>query len=73
MIQGRDDCGTGQVDSSGCSEKWLYSGYVLKRVSKDLLTEQVLFTRKREIALFLLFEGFWSKHLEERSFSLLRW
>lgn len=39
MIQGRDDCGTGQVDSSGCSEKWLYSGYVLKIVSKDLLTE----------------------------------
>lgn len=32
--QERDDCGLGQVDSGGCYEKWLHSGYILKGVSK---------------------------------------
>lgn len=34
MTQGRDDYDSGQVGCSGCSENWLYSGYVLKIVSK---------------------------------------
>lgn len=45
MSQGRDDCDSGQVGHSGCSEKWLYSGYVLKVLSKGLADEQLLFTR----------------------------
>lgn len=72
MTQGRDDCGSGQVDSSVCSEKWLYSRYVLK-IASERFAHQTGIIHKREIGLFLLFQDLWSKHLEEWSFSRLRW
>ena len=67
--QERDDCGLGQVDSGGCYEKWLHSGYILKRVSKAFADRTgIVHKRNRECL-----QGFWPKHQEEWSPSLLRW